>query len=160
MKLFSLLMAVAFLLIGCTNDSPLNNPVSATTQVDKLTDETPIAYQYVGYARDGSVIVRGNLMLVVSAAGRVAGRWQLRAVGDPSRIGPQVGTGNLTGTLQDGILAVNLNPQNVDNNVLLNGRFNRTEYTGRWQWITFAGIANGGTFRATRSRTELAEVQD
>jgi hypothetical protein len=155
----ALLMTAAVVLAGCSTDSSLDNPVTATSSLDKTTLETQTALQYVGYSRDGIVVVRGTLTLSVSTVGRVVGRWELRGA-DPARIGPQVGRGTLTGNLVDGILSINLNPQNADNNVLLSGRFSRTEYAGRWEWVGLRGVLNAGTFRAGRRGTVAEDFSD
>ena len=152
-------MAATIVLAGCSIDSSSDNPVATTSSLDKTTVETEAAYQYVGYSSDGLVIVRGTLTLSVSPVGRVVGRWELRGA-NPGRIGPQVGRGTLTGSFVDGILSINLNPQNADNNVLLSGRFNRTTYAGRWEWVGFPGVLNAGTFRADRIRAAAAEFTD
>ncbi len=152
-SLFSLLIATAIVLGGCSTDSSLDSPVTTASALDKTTAETQTAYQYFGYSRDGSVVVRGTLTVSISAAGRVTGTWEFRGL-DPARIGPQVGRGALTGTMANGVLSLNLNPRNVDNNVLLNGRLNRNEYVGRWEWVGLRGVLNGGTFRAGRGIAE------
>ena len=125
----ALLASALMVLAGCSPDSTMDNPV-ATSSLDKTNAATAIVFQYFGYSRDRHVVVRGTLALSVSPAGRVAGRWELRGV-DPSRIGPQVGNGTLTGTLANGVLSINLNPENADNNILLSGRFSRTAYSGQ-----------------------------
>lgn len=161
MKNFILSFALATVIVfaGCSKESSINNPVTAELSLDKATSATETAFQYVGYGRDGSVVVRGTLTLSISAAGRVTGRWAFRGI-DPARIGPQVGRGALVGNLGNGALSINLNPQNSDNNVGLNGRFSRTEYVGRWEWVGFRGVITGGTFRAARSRTASEEFSD
>ena len=157
--IFVLLMAATMVLGGCSTDPSIDNPVATTSFLDKTTVETETAYQYVGYTHDGVAVVRGTLTLSVSDVGRVVGRWELRGA-DPGRIGPQVGRGTLTGNVVNGILFVNLNPQNADNNVLLSGRFSRTEYVGRWEWVGFRGVLNAGTFRAGLRGTVAEEFVD
>lgn len=158
-SILSFAIATVILFAGCSKDSAVNNPVTVGSSLNKPTTETATAFQYVGYGRDGSVVVRGTLTLSISAVGRVTGRWEFRGA-DPARIGPQVGRGALVGSFENGVLSVNLNPQNSDNNVLLNGRFSRTEYVGRWEWVGFRGVITGGTFRAARSRALAEEMTD
>jgi hypothetical protein len=109
-----------------------------------------VQYTYTGYARDGSPIVRGFLYLHRQDSLTVTGRWQLRALADTNRIGPQHGHGTLVGHLRGNVLSINLNPDYVDNNVLLTGRFSRTGYSGQWQWVGFRGVITSGTFQAVR----------
>jgi hypothetical protein len=52
--------------------------------------------------------------------------------------------------LRGNVLSINLNPDYVDNNVLLTGRFSRTGYSGQWQWVGFRGVITSGTFQAVR----------
>ena len=153
------LMAVTLVLAGCSTDSSFDNPITAAATLDKTTVETETAYQYTGYSRGGRVIVRGTLSLFVSTVGRVTGRWELRGA-EPARIGPQVGRGTLTGNLVNGVLSINLNPKNVDNNVLLSGRFSRTEYAGRWEWVGLRGVLNTGTFHVGRRGSVAVESAD
>lgn len=112
---------------------------------------TTVEYAYTGYS-NGTVIVRGHLTLLLPNSGRVRGRWQLRALADTTRIGPQHGQGVLVGERRNGSLTVNLNPTNVDNNVILVGEFDRLRYAGRWSWVGFAGVLTSGTFEAVRVR--------
>ena len=153
-KRFFLLVSSALALIAfvsCTEKSPVVGNLVGSDDVIAIP-VTGTALAYTGYANDGSVIVRGFLMIFVSDPGTVRGRWQLRAIGDTLRIGPQHGEGTLVGALHDGLLNINLNPSNVDNNVLLSGRFDRERYVGRWSWVGFAGVLNSGTFEAVRGR--------
>jgi hypothetical protein len=155
---FIVLLAVFSLALfsGCQNESS----VTAThpdSQLDKPDAVTEIAYSYTGHSQTGAMIVRGQLILSVRDTANLTGRWSLRALVDPNRIGPQVGTGRLTGQLRGGTLTINLNPNYVDNNVMLRGRFLRDRYAGEWTWIGFAGVLNSGTFEAVRTRTAVAE---
>ena len=160
MRYLVVLLLIVLSIAGCSRDSSLDNPVATTSDLDKVAVGAASSFQYVGYSQDGTAIVRGNITLLFARAGLVSGRWQLRSTVDPGRIGPQVGSGTLTGTYENGVLSVNLNPQNVDNNVVLRGRFNRIAYTGEWQWVGFPGIITGGTFRANRVRMATEENQD
>jgi hypothetical protein len=148
-SLFASVAVLAFsLLSGCsTPGDPHATPVVSPEQ-DGV--ETQLVYAYSGFNREGIRIVRGELTVFVGQAGRVTGRWHLRALVDTGRIGPQHGSGALAGGLNNGTLTLNLNPRSVDNNVILTGRFDRMSYAGRWEWIGFPGVINHGTFRAVR----------
>jgi hypothetical protein len=47
--------------------------------------------------------------------------WRLEAIGDPGPIGPQTGSGNLSGDSQSETIAINLNPGMMDNKVFRSG---------------------------------------
>ena len=151
--LFTSAGVLVFLFLwGCTANLPSEPDLHSAAPLEKGSVETRLVYAYSGYNRDGLQIVRGELTFAFGEGGRVSGQWHLRALVDTARIGPQHGSGSLTGTLNNGTLSVNLNPRFVDNNVILSGRFDRTSYAGRWQWIGFPGVINHGTFRAARIR--------
>ncbi|MBX2991244.1 MAG: hypothetical protein KF749_08750 [Bacteroidetes bacterium] len=154
MKYLSLLLVAGLVFFGCAEQQSAVAPDSQRSlDLDKPDAATQVTYQYVGYARDGSPIVRGQLVLSVSPA-NVRGNWRLASALNEGRIGPQIGRGILTGSFSDGILNINLNPNNADNNVLLSGRFDRNQYIGQWKWVGFRGLMNGGTFEAHRVVTE------
>ena len=70
-------------------------------------------------------------------------------------IGPQVGSGTLSGRFVDDNVVVNLNPERTDDNVILTGTLTIQggpvtwlSYEGTWTWETVAGPRSHGTFRA------------
>jgi hypothetical protein len=71
---------------------------------------------------------------------------------DENRPGPQIGKGDLRGSMkEDGELWINLNPDWVDHNVYLTGRYTGARYSdfeGTWVYSTFAGGIDGGRFEA------------
>jgi hypothetical protein len=109
------------------------------------------AYAYSSLDSNGDAIVRGWFTLVFSETGRVSGEWHFLSITNRTDIGPQTGDGQLTGSVVDTILYLNLNPNWVDNNVYLSGRLDAALYHGRWDWSTFVGITNHGTFEAVRN---------
>lgn len=147
-SLGSLIVLTILLLPGCTNDPTPAVVVDSSNQSEALDDVRGRLYRYTGFSRDGAAVVRGYLRLARNDSGDVVGGWHLRAVTDSNRIGPQHGHGRLVGQLRDNGLHIDLNPQNVDNNVILSGHLRRNVYAGRWQWIGFAGVLNSGTFHA------------
>jgi hypothetical protein len=157
--LLLVLLVLPLALLGCSQDAVPVAPAPAAGE-NLVADGPPVSpssvnevsYTYTGYSRTGIPVVRGFLHLTRLDSVRFAGRWELRPLGDTTRIGPQHGRGRLSGTLRGGILHVNLNPGNVDNNVFLTGRFDRRSFTGRWEWIGFPGVINSGSFVALRGR--------
>jgi len=146
---FTLVLVLTVASFACKENS---GPPSATNVLahDLEIAIPEVQYAYTGYARDGSAIVRGFLVLNQHDSVNFTGRWQLRALVDTNRIGPQHCQGLLVGQLRNNVLSINLNPNYADNNVLLMGRLSRTEYSGQWQWVGFPGIITSGTFRAAR----------
>lgn len=153
MKWVLLPLVAAVFFFGCSDESRVLTSESPSTSNLERVGNGWMTYQYVGSSRDGVPIVRGQLSLFL-ADGNVRGTWQLHSALSEGRIGPQIGRGSLVGTYSNGALHVNLNPNFLDNNVLLTGRFDRNRYAGRWEWVGFPGVLNGGTFEAGRSVAE------
>ena len=109
------------------------------------------AYAYSALDSNGATIVRGWFTMVFSDTGTLSGEWHFLPIGSRDDIGPQIGDGQLTGSVIDTMLYVNLNPKYVDRNVFLSGRLDTVFYHGTWVWDTFGGISNRGTFEAIRN---------
>lgn len=110
-------------------------------------------FDYVAFDEDGARVLAGRLVLDVKDDGSIAGSWEIGWAEGANRntpVGPQVGTGSLAGAITDGELTLNLNPQNSDDNVGLQGALDGTRIAGGWEYVTFAGPAGRGTFRATK----------
>lgn len=106
-------------------------------------------YQYVGYDEGGAKVVEGRLSLTSIDGDRLKGTWELKQIGEPKRIGPQVGTGDLIGTVRGTEVLLDLNPNMNDNNVNLHGKVEGKRYKGAWTFNGFAGTLSRGTFEAT-----------
>ena len=107
-------------------------------------------YQYTGYGEDGGKVVEGRLSLTALDGDRLKGTWELKQVGQPGRIGPQTGSGDLVGTVSGTEVLVDLNPNMNDNNVNLRGKVEGKRYKGTWSYSGFAGVITSGTFEASR----------
>ena len=115
-------------------------------------------YQYTGYDRNGGKMVEGRLSITSSEQQRIGsevttqlrGNWQLNKVGDQEKIGGQVGTGELTGSIIKGEIYLNLNPNISDANVILRGKLEGGRFHGTWSFNGYAGPLNQGTFEAFR----------
>jgi len=156
--LFAIL--VPLLLAGCAGDPAPTDPAATSLTgsgplgvSDDPSTPSEVTYMYTGFARNGTPVVRGFLHIARLDSGRVAGHWQLRALVDTLRIGPQFGRGRLAGSYRAGAVHINLNPGNIDNNVFLSGRMDRAGLTGRWEWVGFPGVINQGTFVAMHRMT-------
>jgi hypothetical protein len=130
----------------------------------------PSAMAYSGSDENGAEVVRGWIRvdlphIMGSATGQpgtvgagpetVGGAWELAAVGDAKDLGPQIGSGVLTGEYTEGKLVANLNPDLVNDNVILEGTLSivispvpRMRYEGTWTWVTIDGPRRSGKFQA------------
>jgi len=66
-------------------------------------------------------------------------------------IGPQDGEGDLIGSVSDTSIYINLQPNFVDNNIILTGIIDNKYIYGKWHWATFAGITNQGNFNSKKN---------
>jgi len=107
-------------------------------------------YQYTGYDKNGDKIVEGQILITSIEKNRIKGEWQLNKIGNSEKIGPQVGTGALIGSVIEGKVYINLNPNMSDSNVNLKGSIEDGRYKGTWSFDGYAGGINQGTFEATR----------
>lgn len=110
-------------------------------------------FDYVAFDEEGTRVLTGRLELDVRDKGSVRGSWEIdwaEGANQHTPVGPQVGKGSLVGTITDGELTLDLNPQNADNDVGLLGALDGARIAGRWEYVTFAGPAGTGTFRATK----------
>jgi hypothetical protein len=108
-------------------------------------------FSYRAYDTTGTLIVQGWFTLNVSDSANVQGEWHFTKVGNPSNIGLHFGDGELKGSFYQSRLSVGLNPNYVDNNVILSGTLDAHSYSGTWRWIGFPGEINRGTFEAQKS---------
>lgn len=117
-------------------------------------------YRYASFDEAGDELVTGSLRLEYEDTEdaqypvRITGTWDLRQIKEGEQPGPQVGEGNLQGSVSaDGEVWINLNPDWEDNNVTLEGHFENGHMgnvEGRWIYSTFVGGINGGRFEAER----------
>ncbi|MCC6397300.1 MAG: hypothetical protein IT282_09790 [Bacteroidetes bacterium] len=134
-------IVVSVAMIGCKDSS--SNPGA-------LLDVPQGTYAYIARDTTGVPVVCGWLAIALSDTGRVSGSWHLQALQFQTGYGPQVGEGELRGSIVDTTLHVNLNPQWKDNNVFLSGRFDSASYSGQWRWVSYIGVTNVGSFTAVK----------
>ncbi len=108
------------------------------------------AYAYTSYDSSGTALVRGWFTLIMADSATLSGKWHLEPIGDPQRIGPQTGDGNLVGGMNGEKVWIELNPKVSNNNLQLNGILASGRLTGQWNWIRYDGMANQGTFQAIK----------
>ena len=115
-------------------------------------------YAYTSYDKDGAKVVEGRLSITSVESRRIGaeevpqikGNWELRKVGNQEKIGRQVGSGDLAGSITKGEIYINLNPNISDANVFLRGTINGKRFHGKWTFSAFAGPVSEGTFEAIR----------
>lgn len=108
------------------------------------------AFTYIGYDSTDIKIVKGWIKINFDDSTTISGEWELDKIGDLQNIGPQLGSGQLIGSVQDSQLFLNLNPQYADNNVFLICPYNNQKLIGKWNYVGFPGIINYGCFVAEK----------
>ena len=109
------------------------------------------AYSYISYDSSGAPIVKGWFTMNITDSVSISGEWHFKKIGKPKDIGPQIGDGVLIGGLKQDFVWIELNPQYIDNNLLLTGMIEDSNYRGEWTWISYAGPTNRGTFKAIKN---------
>jgi len=113
------------------------------------------AFRYTG-TYQGTAVVKGWLQFSSTNVQDLRGNWHLEKVGEPAvKLGPQIGDGQFQGSVNDdGLVVLQLNPGNADNNVGLAGRFQGEPFssnlTGTWTYTGFAGLISQGDFTARK----------
>ncbi len=126
--------------------------LSCSSSSEPLTKFIEGTYSYFAYDNNSQLVISGTLFISQIDSTRLQGSWQLSRINNAERTGPQFGSGNLTGVIENGNISINLNPNYADNNVILEATFGGAGFSGKWKWIGFAGILNGGSFEALRKR--------
>lgn len=109
------------------------------------------AYAYMGYDSIGIKIVEGWISFDFVDSTTISGEWELDKIGDPKNIGPQVGTGQLGGNVQNSQIYLNLNPNFIDNNIFLASPYDNHKLEGEWTYAGFPGVINYGSFVAEKN---------
>ena len=108
------------------------------------------AFSFTQYDSLGTQRAAGWIKLVIADSSHISGEWHIAKVGMPASTDAESNNGVLVGETVNGQTILNLHPSFVDNNLILIGTLTGTRYTGIWQWITFAGVSDHGTFQAQR----------
>jgi hypothetical protein len=164
---WNLLSTVADLNPAITN--PITAQVALTNaqtfyRVTWLRPEPMGAWDYQGYDSQGKLVITGHLtiasMSLLSSNPPVVyglqGSWDLQYAGPPTNqlgwLGPQIGTGYMTGTMEVDNAYMNLQwPTNIlDNNIeLLRTALGPNTYTGVWLYWNWM-LPSVGAFSAQR----------
>ncbi len=125
----------------------------APLEVDSLSGR----FDYTGLDSAGSQLLTGWLDLAVAQDGSIQGTWLIDWAPDADTtqvVGPQLGTGTLTGQLDNGQVWIDLNPAMSDNNVILTGTTSTAgplpRLVGDWTHVTLGGPTVAGFFDAMR----------
>jgi hypothetical protein len=106
-------------------------------------------YEYTAYfARNLVVCASGAIEMTIATDSTITGSWDISPADGFSEkdIGPQIGTGKLEGNIKAGKIFINLNPEWIDNNILLNADYSKDQFAGSWVWSTFIGPTSSGSF--------------
>ncbi len=131
----------------------LNQGCQKAPEFPEFGSEGVYFYDYEAYGDDGEVIVSGIMALKYDSPTTFTGIWQFKQVSQKEAIGPQVGSGKLTGKVTRGEYRINLNPELSERNVLLVGSMLGSNLDGAWRWMGATIQLNQGKFLA-RPRTE------
>ena len=125
--------------------------VSLFTACSKNTvnSENDNHYDYTAFNSSGTRVAEGVLWLNITDS-TITGNWEIQAIGNPQNIGPQIGEGDLIGDYNRDSLWVELQPQMRDNNLMLIGKLEGSEYSGRWIYSSFIGVTAAGAFHAKK----------
>jgi len=154
-KPYLIILMFGFYALAC---SPPKNIESSPKNIEQAKPFSVGDYQYTSYDQKGGKVVEGRLSITSEEPRRIQaeeqiqlkGNWQLNKAGDQERIGNQVGSGELTGSIIEGKVYINLNPNIADANVLLEGTIEGKRFHGTWSFKGYAGAISQGTFEANR----------
>ena len=110
-------------------------------------------YQYIAYYGTSlRVCAKGTIEFTIENDSTLVGTWSIEANDGftQNEIGPQVGSGKLTGQIKNDQFYVNLNPGWSNNNIFLNGYYGDVTH-GWWSWSTFNGARSSGSFNLKKS---------
>ncbi|HSP89051.1 MAG TPA: hypothetical protein VLN45_13020 [Ignavibacteriaceae bacterium] len=110
-------------------------------------------YIYTAFDSLGTAVSKGWIKIGIKDS-TIFGSWEIDKIGNPQNIGPQIGKGELEGNFSDNKMVIGLNPDYVDNNIVLDGSLKENKLTGKWYYSSFIGLTNWGTFEAVKMRNE------
>jgi hypothetical protein len=145
----ALFAALALALAAACDEAPVGPGAQVCLQGVFGPADIVGTLDYVAYADSGARLLEGTLTVMGQANQHIAGSWDIHwAAGadttNPNTVGPQVGTGDLIGAVQDTVVFVNLTPTFADDNVELDACVTAGGFAGVWRHIGAAGeIAHG-----------------
>jgi hypothetical protein len=172
------LLAVLLTSEGCNQPARQQRPAQQPEQprVETQTQNPPprnspilmgaTGFRYTVGDENNRVLAHGTMIIPwpVADGQDFRGTWQAKpdiaAIStqpterrDDTRIGPQLGGGQLVGHREGNSLRLSFNPNMNDNNVTFTGQIDPSgeNFRGTWEWSTFSGVAARGNFAASRS---------
>ncbi len=109
-------------------------------------------YHYSARSAAGQPLLDGRLEIRSVDDSTLRGTWEIAWVAGADMsadVGPQVGSGTLTGSRRGDTLLIQLNPTYADNNVVLQAVSSADGYAGHWEWNTITGPRTAGPFVAS-----------
>ena len=115
-------------------------------------------YDYKGFDTNGNLLVAGVITLRVDETNQVKGDWELRVLAKDraKELGPQDGSGKLTGQIKGDSISLNLNPDVFGDNIYLEGKVSKADIfriTGKWgHYGYYEGKLSEGNFEMVRKK--------
>lgn len=125
------LLALILLAPACSDPSSGFGSISGT-------------YAYQAFDDQSRPLVQGILQITQTGA-QLSGTWSnaTTPLGAQTDVGPQVGTGTLSGTITGTGFTISLNPA-AQNYVELRGGLNNDRLVGSWEFVSTVPPGNGG----------------
>ncbi len=108
-------------------------------------------FTYQSFDTLGYLLVSGWFAFEYVDSIKIKGSWHFNNLSNKNDIGPQIGNGQLVGSIIDSSISMDLNPPFIDRNVYLSGIIRDNFIEGKWIWATYAGVSNWGRFKATKN---------
>lgn len=121
---------------------------------EKSNDGFNGTYEYTAYyAKSLVVCASGRINIEMSPDSSFTGSWDIKGANNYNQndIGMQIGQGELWGSIKNGEIYIDLNPDYVDNNVNLLGNGNIAKISGIWLYSTLKGIQSSGSFELIKN---------
>jgi hypothetical protein len=127
--------------------------IYSSREVTTLADGSVIpdgAYLYEAYNKSGKMIVYG-LFELNKESDKISGNWNFKEVKKNSAPSIFIGIGSLQASKNGEKFLINLNPNFIDNNIILTCNMNGDVITGAWAYDGWAPNLTSGTFRAEKN---------
>ena len=114
-------------------------------------------YDYKGFDTNGVLQVSGVITLRLDDTVKIKGDWKLQVLNRDKlkEAGPQDGSGKISGQFKEDTIFLNLNPDQVQDNIYLDGKVTDAKYSeikGKWGYYAFVGKVTGGNFEMVRKQ--------
>ncbi len=147
---YALIFVTMLILAGCTAAVKQAAQPAIVPPVVTPAGVIPIGtYKYTALDQEGKVIAAGELYITAATPSSVTGTWEIKTAAPQEMTGPQNGKGAIHGSVEpkSGLIYLDLNPDMMDNNVVLTGIFKDGKLSGAWGWYGYA-VKIKGSFTA------------